>query len=444
MSSNNALIAEFVEQVANRALPDDVADMARRSLLDWFAVSLSAMSEPEAVVVSRYVGGWGDNGNAVTLFGHNGHAAPVAFVNATLAHLLDFDDIHYDAALHAGAPTWATALALGMAREIPAQRILRAFVAGYEVAASFGIDGTGLALAERGWHPTAVLAHLSSAVAACVLLDLDRTGMASALGTAAAQAGGLVSAGGSASKPLQVGKAAMAGVIAAEMAELGLNGNGSLIEPGHLGLFQSMIGQDVSPGGLGAHWRLLGNSYKPYASCGFTHSAIEAAHALSRGVCASDIRQIRIFANPIALQVAGYMTPTNGSEARFSLSYAVALGLLGADAKPEEFAGEHLRRADIRAILERTQLVVEPAIERWSSRVELVLASGERLCETVLIPRGMGERPLSWADLESKFDEIAHSRLGGRAQTMRCAIRSFGEGNDAEAIRSLLRGRDPG
>ena len=444
MSSNNTLIADFVEHVANGALPDDVTDMARRSLLDWFAVSLSAMDEPDAVVMSRYIGGWGGDGNAVTLFGDNGHAAPVTFVNATLAHLLDFDDIHYDAALHAGAPTWAAALALGMAREIPAQRILRAFVAGYEVAAAFGIDGTGLALAERGWHPTAVLAHLSSAVAACVLLNLARPAMASALGTAAAQAGGLVSAGGTASKPLQVGKAAMAGVIAAEMAELGLNGNGNLIEPGHLGLFHAMIGRSVSLGSLGADWHLLGNSYKPYASCGFTHSAFEAAHTLSRVVSASDIRQIRIFANPTALQVAGYLTPVNGSEARFSLSYAVALGLLGADATPDEFAGEHLGRADIRAMIERTELVVEQAIERWSSRVELVLASGERLSDTVLIPRGMGERPLSWADLESKFDEIAHSRLGGRAQTMRCAIRSFGEGNDAEAIRSLLRGRDPG
>ena len=403
------------------------------------------MAEPEAVVVSRYVSGWGDKGNAVTLFGQSGSAAPVAFVNATLAHLLDFDDIHYDAALHAGAPTWATALALGMARGIPAQHILRAFVAGYEVAAAFGIDGTGLALAARGWHPTGVLAHLSSAVTACVLLNLDRAGLASALGTAVAQAGGLVSAGGTASKPLQVGKAALAGVIAAELAELGLNGNGNLIEPGPLGLFHAMIGRSVSLGKLGATWHLLGNSYKPYASCGFTHSAIEAAHVLSRAVSVAEIRQIKIFANPIALQVAGHLTPGTGSEARFSLSYAVALGLLGAEAKPDEFGAEHLQRSDIRAILERTELVVEPAIERWSSRVELVLASGERLSETVLIPKGMGQRPLGWADLENKFEEIADSRLGGRAHKMRSAIRTFGEGNEAELVRTLLRGgRSPG
>ena len=46
--SNNALIAEFVEFVANDDLPDNVTDMARRSLLDWFAVALSALDEPVA------------------------------------------------------------------------------------------------------------------------------------------------------------------------------------------------------------------------------------------------------------------------------------------------------------------------------------------------------------------------------------------------------------
>jgi 2-methylcitrate dehydratase PrpD len=443
VSPNNAMIADFVEHVANDALPDDVIDMARRSLLDWFAVSLSAMDEPEALALSRYVASWGGTGRAMTLFGSNGPAAPVALVNGTLAHLLDFDDIHYDAAMHAGAPTWAAALGLGMARGVAARRILRAFVAGYEVAAAFGINGTGLALAGRGWHPTAVLAHLSSAVAACVLLGLDRAGIASALGTAAAQAGGLVSAGGTASKPLQVGKAAMGGVIAAEMAELSLNGNGSLVESGQLGLFQAMIGRDVPLGGLGANWRLLGNSYKPYASCAFTHAAIEAAGALSRVASVSDIRAVKIFANPFAVQVAGCRMPAHGSEARFSLSYAVALGLLGADATPDQFGGEHLDRADIRAILERTELVVEPAIERWSSHVELVLANGDRLSETVLIPKGAEQRPLGWADLEKKFDVVAHRRLGGRAEQMLIAIRSFGEGNQVEAIRTLLLAQDP-
>ena len=72
--------------------------MARRSLLDWFAVALCAAPEPEAQAVARYADGWGSQGKAITVLGRNRAAAPVAFVNATLAHLLDFDDIHYDAA----------------------------------------------------------------------------------------------------------------------------------------------------------------------------------------------------------------------------------------------------------------------------------------------------------------------------------------------------------
>ena len=266
MLPNNNVIADFLSQVSDNALPDDVVDMARRSLLDWFAVSFSAMAEPEAVAVSRYVSGWGNRGGAVSLFGLYGAAAPVALVNATMAHLLDFDDLHFGAALRAGAPTWAATLALGMARGVGSRRVLQAFVAGFEVAAAFGINGTGLALAKRGWHPTAVLAHLSSAVAAGVVLSLDRVQFGSAIGTSAAQAGGLIAAGGTVSKPLRVGKASMAGVMAAEMAEVGVDGSAALIEPDQLGLFSAMIGHDISLGDFAGTWNILGTSFQPYAS----------------------------------------------------------------------------------------------------------------------------------------------------------------------------------
>jgi 2-methylcitrate dehydratase PrpD len=438
MLPNNARIADFVDHIADSSLPDDVVDMARRSLLDWFAVSLSATAEPEAVTVSQYIAGWSDRGGAVSVFGHNGAAAPVAFVNATLAHLLDFDDINYDAALHAGAPTWAAALALGMARGIGARRVLNAFIAGYEVAAALGINGTGLALANRGWHPTAVLAHFSSVVAASVLLRLDRTRLSSALGTAATQASGLVAAGGTASKPLQVGKAAMAGVIAAEMAEMNVNGTGTLIESDHLGLFPALIGHDVSLGEFATTWHILGNSFKPFASCGFTHSTIEAAQTLSRVVSVPEIIRVKVFGNPLALQVAGHLHPHSGSEARFSLSYAAALGLLGCDATPAEFGDDHLHRPDIGAILDRTELVIDSSLERWSSRVELTLHDDRSLSETVLVPKGMGHRSLAWSDLEAKFLAVAPARFGTRAQELLAAIRTFGEGGEVESIHALL------
>ncbi len=130
--------------------------------------------------------------------------------------------------------------------------------------------------------------------------------------------------------------------------------------------------------------------------------------------------------------------PENGIQARFSLSFAVALGMLGVHATPEEFCGDHLQREDIRALLKKVEILDDPAMERWSSRIELVLLSGECLSAEVLVPRGMGQRQLGWADLEKKFGSAARRHLGGRAQELCAAIRSFGEAGNAESIRALL------
>lgn len=229
----------------------------------------------------------------------------------------------------------------------------------------------------------------------------------------------------------------MAGVFAAEMAELGLYGDGKLIEPGPPGLFHAMLGQTLNLGALGKSWRLPENNYKRYPSCGFTHAAIEVGQQLAHDTDPSTIRGIRISANPVALQVAGFRAPATSTEARFSLPYAVTLGLLDRNVTPEKFGEKHLQRPDVRALLGMTELVADATIERWSSRVELTLADGEPRASTVVVPKGMKEQQLDWQDLEDKFEGAVFGRPGARA--LRVAIRRFGDEHNTELIRSLLR-----
>lgn len=159
---------------------------------------------------------------------------------------------------------------------------------------------------------------------------------------------------------------------------------------------------------------------------------------MSYAVPVTQAARVRVFGNPFALQVAGHLRPRCGSEARFSLSYAAALGLLGCDATPTEFGAEHLHRPDIASVLEWIEVLTDPAIERWSSRVELTLCDGRTLSETVLVPRGMGERALAWPDLEAKFLSTASRWLGRQTPRLLAAIRTFGDGGELELIRDML------
>src|SRR5690606_28478015 len=123
------------------------------------------------------------------------------------------------------------------------QQMLAAFVCGFETAARAGY-GLGELVTARGWHGTGVFGRIGAAAAASVLLELDEEAALHALGAAATQASGLAASFGTMAKPFHAGKAAMDGVIAAQLAARGFRAATSLLDVG-AGLDSALI-QDRS------------------------------------------------------------------------------------------------------------------------------------------------------------------------------------------------------
>src|SRR5438132_1443588 len=146
--------------------------------------------------------------------------------------------------------------------------------------------GLGEAVTARGWHSTGVFGRLGAAAAGAALLRLGAARALHALGSAATQSGGLTASFGTMAKPFHAGKAAMDGVVAAQLAAAGFTAATGLFEPG--GGLDTALVQDRSvtfasldtPGDLSG-WRILDNSFKPYAACHLTHPAVDAARALA-------------------------------------------------------------------------------------------------------------------------------------------------------------------
>src|SRR6185312_5539458 len=100
-------------------------------------------------------------------------------------------------------------------------------------------------------------------------------------GIAATTAGGLVGSFGSHSKPFHAGKAAMDGIMAAQLAAEGFLAAPHLYEIGaKAGVLDAFIQKEqpeVPPLDFDARWELLGNAFKLFASCRSTHPAAQAA-----------------------------------------------------------------------------------------------------------------------------------------------------------------------
>ena len=442
-SSQLEAACRFACESAHRPMPAYVRDAALRALVDWFAVSLAALCDPGPLIVRQQVQHWGTHGQALTLFGDVGAAGPVAMVNGTLSHSLDFDDMHFGTAVHATGPIMAAALGVGMDRGCPESSVLAAFVAGYEVATALGGDGAGTRLAAAGWHPTGVLCHFGAAVAAASLLELTPPQTAHALGLAATQAGGMQLSGGSMAKPFHVGKAAMNGVLAAELAALGMEASTDVLDHPQRGVLGVLFQQPTLPrlDDLGRVWQIGDNTFKPYAACQLTHAPHEAAQSLASGFRSDGLNEVRVRVNPLALKVAGVRQPTTTMEGKFSIGYCVALGLTGRVAGVDAFQPACIADPALQRLASLVTVDTCDSIPRCAAQISLTYSDGLVRRADLPAVRGSPERPLNWNDLEGKFLSCVQPVLGGAATSLLHVLRSFDQPGRLAQLREILATR---
>jgi 2-methylcitrate dehydratase PrpD len=443
MSSNGERIAGFIAGINGAAVPPEVADAARLCLADWLGVAIGAGGETPGAVVREVVAGWRSAGPATVLYGGSAAAPFAALANGTLAHCLDFDDTHIGAVTHTSAPVWAASLALGEALGADEAAILRGFIAGYETANRLGL-GFGEAVTAHGWHGTGVFGRLGAAGAAAALLGLDPARALHALGAAATQAGGLTASFGTMAKPFHAGKAAMDGILAAQLAAGGLEAATGVLEPGG-GLDNALV-QDGSAR-LGetdlSQWQILRNSFKPYAACHLTHPAVDAARQLAPGANElAGLRAVRATIAPLADQITGQRdgNPQSGTAGKFDIRYCVALGLHGGVLSAADFAEPWQPDPQVVATAQKVEVVADAAIGYTEAHLALDFADGGSAERHIPVGKGHPGNPMGWDDMWAKFDALVRPRLGAHGDTLFGLVREFGKGGALPEIRRIAAG----
>jgi 2-methylcitrate dehydratase PrpD len=441
-TANGPRLAAYIAGITARALPPEVEDRARLCLADWLAVAIGAGAEATARIVRDTVAGWHSEGRSSVLFG--GLAAPpfAAFANGTLAHCLDFDDTYVAAVTHTSAPVWAATLALGEAQDADERTMLAAFVAGFETAARIG-GGLGEAVTARGWHGTGVFGRLGAAAAGAVLLRLDAGQALNALGAAATQVGGLTASFGTMAKPFHAGKAAMDGVVAAQLAASGFIAATGLLEPGG-GLDDALV-QDraagIAPVDL-AGWRILDNSFKPYAACHLVHPAVDAARALRRhNRDLAAVRAVRAEVGALAYQVTGSKsgTPATPLAGKFDLKYCVAAALHGGKLSAADFREPWQPDPAICATAGKVVPEVSDRMGFASARLALDFGDGDSVFADIPVAKGHPGNPMGWEDMWEKFDALVAPVLGRDSAALFDLARGFGRSGTLGEMRTILR-----
>lgn len=380
-------------------VPAPVLTIVRQAVLDWLGVTVAGADDPATEVLAGYLASEGGHPRC-GLVGRSGRlpASAAAAVNGTASHALDYDDVNFAIPGHATAPVLAAALAVGEEIHATGAQLLEAFIAGYETSCRIGQLVAPNHYA-RGFHATATLGCFGAAVATARLLGLDAEATARAIGIAATRAAGLKAAFGSSCKALQVGEAARSGLMAARLAQRGVDAPGDML--GHrLGFARTHSSDMAVRAALGSPryvedfaaattetapvygYHLENNLFKFHNSCYETHSAIECALHLVGGTSftPTEVAAIEIRINPHCDDICNIASPATPLQARFSLRHTVAMALSGkSTADPLAFNSESLADPRILKMQELAQVVLDPALRVPETSVRVSLTDGRTL-----------------------------------------------------------------
>ena len=463
MSSVTRALADVLAGTRYGGLPSDVIEHARRSVTDWLGSALGGSIEKPARLAQQVAARLGSSDEATVFSAGRASAAAAAFANGVASHILELDDIHRGSTVHAAAPIITAALAVAEREHADGRAFLAAVTIGYEAA--FRIGEAVNPSHYYFFHPTGTVATFGAAAAAGSLLGLSADDMVNALGSAGTQAAALweFNADGAMSKHLHPGKAAMNGILAADLARAGFTGATRILE-GERGFFRAFSTSfDASriTDGLGTRWKIGENGYKLYSCCAHTHTAVDCAldvrarRRWSKDDVLREVSGITIETYGPGYEIVKEMNPRTPYQAKFSLGYCVAAAILEGSLGLEQFSDgrfgpDGVRDRAIAELLRRIRVIVADDLTAkypgaWPVRLTVACraeAKGEGGMSSGTVeraaseyPRGNAENPVSTAELEHKFTTLVGSRFGTQtAAAMLNAVHSIEQSPDMATL----------
>ncbi len=428
----------FQERILSRLteitdIPSNVRDVARLHFADAVGVGLAATASFEGQPWVSYGRAVGSGGGSATILGQNAGASPsnAALVNGGLIHSLEYDDTHTASVVHGSSVLAPAALAVAQSVGASGLAMMRAYVLWYEVLIRLGLAAKG-GYQARGFQITSVGGAIAAAGVAADLYGIEAERASAALGISLSQASGVFEflSNGSSVKSMHPGWAAHAGLIAADLARVGITGPRTALE-GRFGLLNQFADtDDALPrleeiiGTLGNEWHLLDVAFKFFPACHYIHPFAEAAGRLAEaGVSADQISELVFHVPPptapIICEPWDVRKKSKLHAARWSLPVCFAirivtgkLDLASFEIDPPEQAMALASRCEWRA------MTSHHFPDRFEAGVTAKLKSGDQREIYIDDVYGNSSRPADEADIMAKLRDNA-ARLGKTALVSR-------------------------
>ncbi len=413
--SSHDLAVEMIALDAAALSPEDIAQL-ERLIFDYAAVALCGAVQPWGRKLRDWARDQRTDGRARLIgSGDCVNAATAALANGTAAHGYELDDTHEASNSHPGAVVISTALAVAATTGAGGRDFLAAVAAGYESMTRIGKASTSPDVTERGFHATCLFGPFGAATTAAKLKGLDADGLTRSWGLALSMAGGSQQFAhepqGTMVKRMHAGIPAMHGVLAADLAALGVTAPAQPLE-GPLG-FYHLYSKHPRPEFLrrppDAPLQIHAVSFKPYSCCRKFHSMIDCLEIATEGFSLNVdmIEKIDAYSPGNAIKKHAIRRPDSVMAAQYSMPYIVAATLAEGPQNYGAFEAEYHRDPRIIGLIDKTEAHHDPRLDghlpdHMASGIVLHLSDGSTRKAEVIEALGSPGNPLSFEGVSEK------------------------------------------
>ncbi len=445
-------LAQFAAGVRYDSLPGQTVQATKRLLLDALACAFGAVGcEPSKIAEATFRKAFGAGGGS-SIIGSSSLIASegAALVNGILVRYFDLNDVYFGNDPSHPSEVIPGALAACEEAGRSGRDLIEAVVVAYEAEVRLN---NAIAWASRGLHSLtcgsfAIPLAVGKAWRMPVLQVANAVGISGArqLTTLAMNRGEI-----SMMKALAPGHTAMDAIFATRLAAAGFTGplNGLEWMAANVQPAQKNINVDLNPD----RYLLTKVGLKRFPLQGELQAVTEAAVNASPKVKGhiDDIREIvaEVYPQTIDRGVAEpeKYRPTTRETADHSLPVCVAMGLIDGDVSVRQFHDDRWKAAEVLGLASKVKVRVSETLKAkmpkgHGSSVEVHLSNGQVVRETVEIPEGDPERPMSPSALDHKFHQFADPVLGeAGAKKLISLVNSVEDVKDVRALTEVMRRR---
>ena len=412
-------LAQFLADTTFEDLPSQVVDNTKLAIVDTIASALAGDSAPSVNIVRKLALDRGGKAES-TLWGNCEGKVPTssaAWVNGVLTDAMAFTESHSPTIAHLCGAIVPATTAVAERDRVAGKSLILSVALAYEAAGRIGKSISPDYMFGLGFH-NAIVTIFGAAVGVGKILGLSKEPMTHAIALAATSASGLAGSRKTAARQYHGGNAAMQGLNAAMLAEIGYLGLDTILEhpEGYCNAFSHSATPENIVSNLGTSWEIV-TELAPKLMPGShgIHTVVEATlNAFRSGkINIKEITKI-IVSGPQWKQGYALYSPRNVAEASHSIPYFVARTLLDGKLGWDALNASNIDDPATEPVQKLVEVVVDPKQPPYeypgAATVSILTANNQTFSHTINHAIGTPEGGYSWQQIQDKYTDLSPFR----------------------------------